>query len=148
MKFLRYVLPAVAVMACLAVANSASAQCYGNGIDNCWFGNLNAFGSSGTLYGSGYLPVPPYFAVHPPVYYSHPYHRPYGWSPFAQSGNIAPVSLRPEPRLVINPHVAAPDKIDIKPAADNTARAEVIVNPYFVQGQKTGQGRLASTDSR
>ncbi len=147
MKSLKYVLPMMVALAMFAFAGQASAQCGGGGIGNCWFGNLNAYGSSGTLYGSGYLPVPPYFAIHPPVYYSHNYYRPYGTSPFAQSGNAAMVVARPTPQMVMNPHVA-PANVKNKPAADNTARAEMIMNPYFVSGQKPGQGRLASSDNR
>lgn len=146
MKSLRYVLPALALL--LAGAASASADCgYGHGVGNCWFGNLNAYGSSGTLYGSGYLPVPPYFAVHPPVYYSHQYYRPYGWTPFAQPGWMGAATLRPEPvaKVILNPHVAQKAK-DEQPRMDHTAqKSEMIHNPYFVKGKTTGQGRLAST---
>jgi hypothetical protein len=144
MRFFRLIVPA-AVLAALAFANTASAQCGGYGVGNCWFGNLNAYGSSGTLYGSGYLPVPPYFAVHPPVYYSHPYYRPYGWSPFAQPGWAAPVALRPTPVAVANPYVPK-FKVEPREAAEeknNTAKAVMIENPYFVAKQPTGQGRLA-----
>jgi hypothetical protein len=148
MKSMRFLLIAAALVVGLGLASSASAQCGGYGVGNCSFGNLNAFGSSGTLYGSGYLPVPPYYAIHPPVYYSHAYYRPYGWSPFAQPGYIAPAALRPEPRMIVNPMVP---RVKANPAVkdeSNTARSELIVNPFFVQGQKTGEGRLASSDSR
>ncbi|HTN74439.1 MAG TPA: hypothetical protein VL096_04300 [Pirellulaceae bacterium] len=148
MRFLRYLLPMVALVAFLSLASSASAQCYGGGIGNCWFGNLNAYGASGNLYGSGYLFTPPYFAVHPPVYYSHQYYRPYGWTPFAQPGYSSPLATARNVRsVVLNPYVPAPAKAEEKPA-DNTARSEMIMNPYFVQGQKTGEGRLASSDQR
>lgn len=145
MKSLRYVLPVLAALAIFSLADKASAQCGGYGVGNGWFGNLNAYGGSGTLYGSGYLYVPPYFAVHPPVYYSHQYYRPYGWSPFAQGANMTPALVRPQPQLVMNPHLPA---AKAKPAADNTARAEWTINPYFVSGQKPGQGRLASSETR
>jgi hypothetical protein len=149
MKALKFTLP-LALFAVLAIAtSSAKAQCGDYGIGNCWFGNLNAFGSSGTLYGSGYLPVPPYFAVHPPVYYSHPYYRPYGWSPFAQPGWSAPVALKPV--AVVNPYVPAAKPVAKEaPEApkDNTAQAEMIINPFFVKQQPTGQGRLAALPGR
>jgi hypothetical protein len=146
MKSIRFVLPCAAL--CLALSfgvNTASADCgAGWGVGNCWFGNLNAFGSSGTLYGSNYLPVPPYFSIHPPVYYSHNYYRPYGWSPFAQSGNTAPSFARPRPLMVMNPHVEVKAKAADAPK-DAMATAEMIHNPFFVRGQETGQGRLVST---
>lgn len=145
MNLLRFVLPA-AVLAVALSAGTASADCYGNGIGNCWFGNLNAYGASGTLYGSGYLFVPPYFAVHPPVYYSHQYYRPYGWTPYAQPSFISPVVLKAEPRMIVNPHVAVKEPKEVKqPKSDNTAKAEMIVNPYFVKAGKTGQGHLAGS---
>jgi hypothetical protein len=142
MNLLRYFLSTSAALALCLAASTASADCGGYGIGNCSFGNLNAFGASGSLYGSGYLPVPPYFAIHPPVYYSHQYYRPYGWSPFAQPGYIAPAMLRPEPRLVVNPHVKDV-KVKMAPK-DNTARSEMIVNPYFVKAGTTGQGLVTA----
>ena len=61
------------------------------------------------LPGNTYLHVRntvPYFALHPPVYYSHSVSRPYGYSPFADfPGSVA---IRPEcpaspPRVVAKP---------------------------------------------
>jgi len=73
------------------------------------------------MYGWGYggtygsyrnnVPVPPYFALHPPVYYGKRYQRPYGDSPYA--------SL---PTLQANPGYMA------TPRAEMSAK---IVNPYF-----------------
>jgi hypothetical protein len=146
MKSIRLVLPCAAL--CLALTfgvKTASADCgSGWGVDNCWFGNLNAYGASGTLYGSNYLSVPPYFSIHPPVYYSHNYYRPYGWSPFAQSGNMVPNFSRPRPLVVMNPHVDVKANAATAPQ-DAMATSELIHNPFFVSGQKTGQGRLVST---
>jgi hypothetical protein len=45
-----------------------------------WYG----YGNNGpAAYALGNIPAPPYFALHPPVYYSHPTPRTYGHSPFA-----------------------------------------------------------------
>jgi hypothetical protein len=149
MKSIRFVLACAALLLVLGVSvNTASADCGGGGygVGNCWFGNLNAFGSSGTLYGSNYLSVPPYFAVHPPVYYSHNYYRPYGWSPFPMSGNATPNLSRPQPMVVLNPHVNVKPKSAVAAPEDSMAmRSEMIHNPFFVRGQETGQGRLVST---
>ncbi len=97
---------------------------------------LYGYGFSGTLYGLGRIPVPPYFALHPPVYYSEQVARPYGLSPFAYRS--APVeSHRIKPTVITNPFVkrtpaVAPRK---KPAPKDTvtARGEVIINPFFEQ---------------
>ena len=145
MKSIRYVLPCAALLLAFGV-NSASADCgAGYGIGNCWFGNLNAFGSSGTLYGSNYLPVPPYFSIHPPVYYSHNYYRPYGLSPFPMSGDAMVRMSRPRPMMVVNPHVDVQADQAVEAREDAMATSEMIHNPFFVRGQETGQGRLATT---
>lgn len=63
---------------------------------------------------------PPYFAMHPPVYYSDQIiRRPYGVSPFAAPAGIMPVEMQlaPKPKRIVNPHVdslVAP-KDDAKP---------------------------------
>jgi hypothetical protein len=148
MNILRYLLPAAAVLSLGLWANSASAQCGGfGGYDGFTgsFGTLNAYGSGGTLYGSGYIPVPPYFSIHPPVYYSHQYYRPYGWTPFAQPSYMGAAVLRPEPRMVVNQYVKKSTKDAARPA-DNTAKAEVIVNPFYVKQETTSQGRLVSAE--
>jgi hypothetical protein len=54
--------------------------------------------------------------------------------------------LRPEPRVVMNPFVPAKPAKDAKQPAENTAKAEMIVNPFYVQGKTTGQGRLVSAE--
>mgnify|MGYP001050168337 CR=1 FL=1 len=48
----------------------------------------------------------PYFALHPPVYYSQPVGRPYGWSPFAYPGWVqTPMVAPPRPMVIQNPYV-------------------------------------------
>jgi hypothetical protein len=79
----------------------------------------------------------PYYALHPPVYYSYPVPRTYGYSPFAYPGYImTPEGCEPQPLDIINPHVPAPTQ---KPASVETDRAAavqtapeplVILNPY------------------
>lgn len=45
-----------------------------------------------------YVPSPPYFALHPPVYYGQRYSRPYGVSPFASWPQLQPAqSYAPRP---------------------------------------------------
>ena len=79
----------------------------------------------------------PHFALHPPVYYSVPVPRTYGYSPFA----YPPTVMTPEVELtgkleVMNPHV--PQKAAATPAADQTtAIPQVMVNPFVVETAKT-----------
>ena len=50
--------------------------------------------------------VIPYFAEHPPVYYSYPVPRPYGFSPYALPAGVMPAELQvsPKPQEIINPY--------------------------------------------
>ena len=78
----------------------------------------------------------PYFAQFPPVYYSHPVPRPYGWSPYAYPPGVLTPEPRPVPEVTLNPFVPrGPDSKRLKKPAENvTARPALrIVNPYFVQ---------------
>lgn len=76
----------------------------------------------------------PYFALHPPVYYSRPVARPYGYSPFAYPpGVMTPEGPPPQPQVLYNPHVRAGL---VNPPGETqeeirTARRPLrVVNPY------------------
>lgn len=48
----------------------------------------------------------PYFSLYPPVYYSYPVPRPYGYSPFAYPGwTPTPHAEAAEPRTIVNPYL-------------------------------------------
>jgi hypothetical protein len=77
----------------------------------------------------------PYFALHPPVYYSHWIPRTYGYSPFAYPfGSPTPEIVpetpkpekKPEPKTTLNPYAKQVSH------AEHAAQAEpkVIYNPY------------------
>lgn len=78
----------------------------------------------------------PHFALHPPVYYSVPVPRTYGYSPFA----YPPTVMTPEVELtgkleVLNPHV--PPKPAAMPAVDQTtAIPQIMINPFVAQTSK------------
>ena len=120
--------------ACAAILFPAAAQAqypYGGYGYGGW-GPMN--------YGQGYFSgtnrVPPYFALHPPVYYSHEIiRRPMGPSPFAYPSWYSPPSRRmmavaeaptAKPLMVVNPYVA-------KEAAGQASRE--IINPYVVAAE-------------
>ena len=100
------------------------------------FSGLWGYRSPSSLYGLGYIPVPPYFALHPPVYYGDRLHRSYGLSPFAWPGH-AGISERPAPRMIVNQHIPSPKeaapKADEATAEQTAARPapQLIHNPYF-----------------
>ena len=138
-------------MAMLCSANQASAQCGGLG---------PGYGAFGGYYNYGiqpYVPAPPYFALHPPVYYGHRYTRPYGDSPFA-----APSQLQPNPSFapqrhversltVQNPHVLQmapavestpiPAPVNTVPASPVVVKPMVIDNPYYQPEVKLVDGK-------
>lgn len=108
---------------------------YGNG-----FGNFFE-----TPYATGRIPTPPYFSIHPPVYYSHAVPRTYGHSPFAYPGfyRTPDVVVEPISQSIDNPYVEQTKTADVDtkedgeptPAEDEDfAQAEpqpqTIVNPY------------------
>jgi hypothetical protein len=112
---------------------------YGNGDDCC-----------DDLYGfPGDWRRIPFFALHPPVYYSYPVARPYGYSPFAYPGWVTtPASEEEGSKEIINPFVppkTAPSKKaqpTAAPTADDSAASgavvadsprdtvHLIINPY------------------
>ena len=121
---------------------------YGNGVwPGATLGGVTGFGVSGSLYGLGQIPVPPYFSLHPPVYYSQPVPRTYGYSPFPYSGNIRTPEIAISPEEIINPH-AAPKaeeplpKTPASPAAVTTAAhrrsTPLIVNNPYCQFDENG----------
>ncbi|MCA9238690.1 MAG: hypothetical protein KDA37_00755 [Planctomycetales bacterium] len=106
-----------ALMVCLLGA--ASAQAY-NGCGGYGFG-------LGYMYGSLDYRVP-YFAAHPPVYYSYPVPRTYGYSPFAYGPNVMTPEIvsQVEPLEIVNPYVPSSTKQETKPSADQAVDARVI----------------------
>jgi hypothetical protein len=77
----------------------------------------------------------PFYALHPPVYYSYPVPRPYGYSPFAYPpGTPTPeVSIevvKPKPALFKNPYF---DGAPPEPTTTQATRPKLVINP-FVEG--------------
>jgi hypothetical protein len=84
----------------------------------------------------------PYFSLHPPVYYSAPVPRTYGWSPWAYPPGVqTPEIADCDPLNVENPHVEKSSS-SVKPrgvhrpapATDRNASyrsPQVIYNPYY-----------------
>jgi hypothetical protein len=119
------------------------------------FGTFGLGGFQGTsittvfdLYRIGLIPVPPYFALHPPVYYSYPVPRPYGYSPFAYSGNVRTPAIIGEvlqPEVIRNPHVPSSQNGNTDHQDQLTSFHQrqplVVLNPYFEQ-----KPRLARLD--
>jgi hypothetical protein len=136
----------IALLACVALAwgclnTDAQAQtlgCYGT----YGFGHPGFWGYHGSPYSLGQIPTPPYFAIHPPVYYSQPVPRTYGYSPYAYPGTVMTPEVT-EPEVIENPHVTQP--AEEQPAADvKVVRFEVIHNPYVRDELKDPAAKLAA----
>ncbi len=89
---------------------------------------------------AGYIP---YFALHPPVYYSYPVARTYGWSPFPYGPDVqTPAVDNGGPAELNNPYVPRSDKTPPPPkpktsaersADTNEPQPLTIINPYVEQ---------------
>jgi hypothetical protein len=124
----RLTMIAAVLALCLFTPSSSRAGDYYNNLRSGL--PYHGFGYSGSLYGLGYIPVPPYYALHPPVYYSHQIiRRPYGDSPFAyRPQRPAP---RPAPRLVLNPFVPETQATSLDQVDKTAATSKMIRNPYY-----------------
>ncbi len=107
MKLAKLLLPCLLVFACQTAVKADN---------NLALAYLFGYGGFGGTHMQSYTPAPPYFALHPPVYYGERYTRPYGVSPFA-----AWPQLQPNAAYAPQPHVN---------------RAQVMANPYCC-GQAT-----------
>jgi len=114
---------ALAVTACWGLCSEASA---GNGFCTGYYG----YSAPNHYVGRSI----PYFAAHPPVYYSYPRARPYGYSPYAWPPVVTPgatVSAE-QPVVIKNPHVQQQaDEV----AVDSRSAAAPLrfANPYVVR---------------
>jgi len=131
----RYALALMLGMACsLVSADRAQAQC---GLNQGLYGGYGAF-DVGRLYGVLAQNVP-YFAAFPPVYYSAPVPRTYGYSPFAYPPGVRTPDLPAAvvAQEILNPYVPVStesEKIDQVTQASEVPRSSTqplaIVNPY------------------
>ncbi len=154
MKKLMSVVPVACVaFAALMMATPASAQCGGGGGGFGFGGGPFGFGFSGVSspYVTGRIPTPPYFALHPPVYYSAPVARTYGYSPFPYPGSVRTPEVAPfaaMPKMIANPYVqpVSHDKVETESEAkDDVAQDKslMFINPY-VDATEPSEIKLAT----
>lgn len=129
----------LAVIALALVAMSASASAFWpyHGIYAGWYGD--------GCYSNYSQESIPYFALHPPVYYSYPVARTYGLYPFPYFADDA-ISQRivAEPRLVLNRFV------DQKTTAESITFERQplrIFNPYFEGAAESQSVRQANWET-
>ncbi len=114
------------------IVHRTSSVGFGN---NCGlgYGNNWSWGPYSLNRSLGYLPMPPYYAMHPPVYYSHNVAVPYGMSPYpissySPSSSYVAERTIPDPQVVVNPYV------DQEVAADQVP-AEPVVKVVNAKGE-------------
>lgn len=105
---------------------------------------LNGYGYGyGALYNALDYRVP-YFAAHPPVYYSYPVPRTYGYSPFAYPPEVMTPDVAPAaPLEIVNPFVPsstsenktkAPQDQAVENRAAEAPKPVVVMNPFVEPG--------------
>ncbi|MEO1497893.1 MAG: hypothetical protein AAFV43_12170 [Planctomycetota bacterium] len=134
----------ISALALAAVVGGSTAEAFPGG-----YGGFYDLGVGG-LYRSLDFPTErrvPYFAARPPVYYSRPVPRTYGYSPFAYGPNVRTPDVVAEPMTIVNPFVPSskkqPQKADgarrstkkrdmtiAAPAKKPAPQPKMIVNPY------------------
>ncbi len=125
---------------------------FGGGLGG--WGGIGLFNQSPTAYYDLYWEERvPYFAMHPPVYYSAPIPRTYGYSPFAYPGEVPTPELNfgPPPETIVNPH--AQPNVEPTSAHDQTAGGPLRMRNPYVEGDvasdssDTDAGSLAQSPS-
>lgn len=96
------------------------------------------------LYNVGAIRLPPYFALHPPVYYEMPVPRTYGYGPWAYPPYVTtPEIVEPTPEIIQNKFVPQPAKEQsAKPNLACTPKR--IQNPYVTQIESSADPALAA----
>ena len=106
-------------------------------------------------YGLGYFnygynqPRIPYYALYPPVYYSYPVARTYGYSPFAYPPGTMTPELAPDRQgaAIRNPFV--PQEPKPTPTADrHAAVGKVLANPFYQQAASASSASVADAADR
>ena len=124
---------------CLAIGMMLSADAFAGGpylSRSTLGGHHGLYRSSASPYSLGQIPVPPYFALHPPVYYSQPVARPYGYSPFALRPGQQPaepiIQEVTKPAHIINPFYKGTDQKKDGKLIENKAKTAQNINGSYI----------------
>ena len=143
------VLSAAALFVGVAMESTASADGFATpsaGLGAYYAGGFPAYGFGGYFsspYAMDRIPTPPYFAIHPPVYYSAPFPRTYGYSPFAYPGTVRTPEIEvTKPVMIENPYTSDKKKEDRNDLKTAKSTSRLIINP-FVRSSDT---KIASVE--
>jgi hypothetical protein len=142
-----FALAAVLVGTPIDSACAAGGRGHGHGLGHAHRGFGGGFGIIGGGYDYGWDIAElyrqlynnlPYFALHPPVYYSQPVPRTYGYSPFAYLPDIMTPEIVEDskPVTIINPYVPGTQPASTDAGSDRAASTAnspeplVIKNPF------------------
>ncbi|MEX2185578.1 MAG: hypothetical protein WD875_02245 [Pirellulales bacterium] len=135
MKFVaRFALCAAVAAGVALVAETASAQ----DVQVRHYMSDYGIGSWERPYSSSRIPTPPYFSIHPPVYYSYPVPRTYGYTPWAYPSYVMTPEIKApvEPAVFDNPYVqpdATPAATTKSASVKKASTPVVIENPHVTQ---------------
>jgi len=123
-------------------SSKASAQLLGQGGYGLGFFNYGSYYSGTTNYRI------PYYALFPPVYYSYPVARPYGYSPFAYppgtvTPDVPPVAAGPVEYR--NPHVPRSSSATLDKSA---SMPRMYTNPFVKPAQSASTLAAAESGQR
>ena len=127
MKFANLALSCLLVFACQASARAD----YGD-LGLAYLFGYGGIGNTSSM--RAYAPAPPYFALHPPVYYGQRYTRPYGASPFAAWPQLqANAAYAPQPHVQRAHTIANPYCPPGAEAAPLSVSHSVVVQPLVIE---------------
>jgi hypothetical protein len=104
-------------------------------------------------YRSGNIPAPPYYAIHPPVYYGTRVGMPYGNSPLTRPPRpvvrVSPRLEKPRPVegvMIENPFVKNKGKKKAKGSKKRSvsSKPKTIINPYVIHDESKKTEQLAA----
>ncbi len=120
----------------LYAADGACSSCS----PGAWCGPL--WGEWSTVYAREKLP---FYALHPPVYYSVPVPRTYGYSPFAYPPGVMTPEVLPVEPVIIQNHMI-PTKPTAQAKSTRVAVAPLrLTNPYVVRSDGRGESVPTAT---
>jgi hypothetical protein len=133
----------LAVVCCFLVAGISSADGPGSYLSEGGCHGVGAwdyFYLPRSTYTHDYIP---YFAKHPPVYYSYPVPRTYGYSPYAYPPSVRTPEVEfVEPVTIRNPYVPKSETRQKRRADQVTRQPLRIRNPFVEQSDVSGLAKL------